>query len=232
MRAAAALLVALFALPARAADCALALILALDISSSVNAGEYAIQKDGLAAALRHPAVREALLSEPGSVQILVFEWSGWQQQDLIADWTRIGSEADIDALAGRVAGHKRFYSDFPTAIGRALLYGEAQFGRLLAPCARQVIDVSGDGVNNEDLSARTLRSMDRLRRVTVNGLVIAGAFPDPVAHYRDEVIGGEGAFMMIARNGFDDYPGLLQAKLLREISPPLFIGAAPAPAAR
>ena len=209
---------------ARAADCALALALALDISSSVNADEYEIQKGGLVRALRDPQVRAALLAEPGSIRILVYEWSGWQQQDLIADWTLIAGPEDIDRLAARVEARRRSYVDFSTAIGRALAWGEAQFTRLPVPCARQVIDVSGDGVNNDDLSPRTVRGMGGLERVTVNGLVIKGADPDPEAYYRTEVIGGPGAFLMVARNGFRDYPDLLIGKLLKEIEPPQFIG--------
>ncbi len=224
--AAAALFVALAASsqPARAADCALALALALDISSSVNADEYEIQKGGLVRAMRDPEVRAALLAAPGSVRILVYEWSGWQQQDLIADWTLIAGPEDIDRLAARVEARRRSYVDFSTAIGRALSWGEAQFARLPVPCARQVIDVSGDGVNNDDLSPRTVRGMGGLGRVTVNGLVIKGADPDPEEYYRTEVIGGPGAFLMVARNGFRDYPDLLIGKLLKEIEPPQFIG--------
>lgn len=208
------------------AECALALALALDVSSSVDAEEYAIQKGGLVAALRDRNVRAALLADPGSVRILVYEWSGWQQQDVVAGWVAIDGPGDIDALADRLAGHRRVYTDFSTAIGRALSWGEAQFSRLPEPCLRSVIDVSGDGVNNDDLSPRTIRGMGGLARVTVNGLVIRGAAPDPEPHYRDDVIGGPGAFLMVAEGGFRDYPDLLIAKLLREIDPPLFIGEA------
>ncbi|MEL7463976.1 MAG: DUF1194 domain-containing protein [Pseudomonadota bacterium] len=208
-----------------AAECSVALALALDISSSVNAREYATQKDGLAAALRHPKIAEVIERAPGPAQILVYEWSGWQQQDLIADWTRIADQRDLNDLAARIEAHERRYAEFSTALGEALSFGALQFRRLPETCARQVIDVSGDGVNNEGPSAGDLRGDPILARVTVNGLVIKGAEPDPEAHYREEVIHGPGAFVMIARNGFDDYPDLILGKLLRELEPPLFIGA-------
>lgn len=209
---------------ARAAECALALALAFDISSSVNAREYDIQKDGFVAALRHADVRTAILADPGSVRLAVYEWSGWQQQDLIVDWTVIETGADLDALAERMAAHQRRYAEFSTAIGRALEFGVRLFARLPAPCARQVIDVSGDGVSNAGASPADVRAAGRLSRVTVNGLVIKGATPDPEPYYRTEVIGGPGAFMIVARNGFTDYPDLILGKLLREIEPPVFVG--------
>lgn len=208
-----------------AAECSVALALALDISSSVNAREYAIQRDGLAAALRHPRVAEVIERAPGPAQILVYEWSGWQQQDLIADWTRVANARDLNALAARIEAHRRRYAEFSTALGEAVSFGARQFQRLPETCARQVIDVSGDGVNNEGPSAGDIRRAPFMARITVNGLVIKGATPDPEPHYREEVIHGPGAFAMIARNGFDDYPDLILGKLLRELEPPLFIGA-------
>ncbi|MEM7547356.1 MAG: DUF1194 domain-containing protein [Pseudomonadota bacterium] len=210
---------------ARAAECALALALALDISSSVNEREYAIQKDGLAAALRDPEVRAAALANPGSVWIAAYEWSGWQQQDMIADWQQISSAADLDALSARIEAHQRTYAVFSTAIGEGLQFGERLMSRLPKPCLREVIDVSGDGVNNEGLDPKRSRANGRLAGITVNALVIKGATPDPEPFYRDHVIGGPGAFMMIARNGFEDYPDMIIGKLVREIMPPVFIGA-------
>ena len=69
-----------------------------------------------------------------------------------------------------------------------------------------------------------LRDAGRLTDFTVNGLVIAGATPNPVPYYREKVLTGSDAFMMVARNGFEDYPDLIKGKLLKELRPPLFIG--------
>lgn len=214
--------IAVSALPARA--CALALAFALDISSSVNSDEYVIQKDGLASALRDAEVRELILAAPGSVTLMAYEWSGWQQQDLIADWTVIESAADLDIMAGRLNRHQRRYAEFSTALGRGLAYGAAQFARLPTPCAAHVIDVSGDGVNNEDTAPDLMRAEGRFFGLTINALVIDGATPDPVAYYRENVLTGPGAFMMVARNGFDDYPDLIKGKLVRELTPSLLLG--------
>lgn len=212
---------------ARAEGCAVALALALDISSSVNAREYAIQKDGLADALRNPLVAEVIRNAPGAAQIAVYEWSGWQQQDLIAGWTRVADGADLAALAARIEAHQRRYAEFSTALGRAAAFGARLFESLPEPCDRHVIDMSGDGVNNEGHDVATLRSDPAFGLITINGLVIKGATPDPEAHYREEVIQGPGAFVMVARNGFEDYPDLILGKLLRELEPPVFVSAAP-----
>ncbi|MEM8751511.1 MAG: DUF1194 domain-containing protein [Pseudomonadota bacterium] len=218
---------------AGAEPCSLAIALALDISSSVNAAEYQIQKGGLAAALRHPDVRRAILASPGVVKMIVYEWSGWQQQDVIVGWTSLSEPADIDALADQVDRHQRRYAEFSTALGEALEFGASLFDRLPQPCARKVIDVSGDGVTNQGPSPLPLRLTPAFRGLTVNGLVIKGASPDPEAHYRREVISGPGAFLVVARNGFEDYPDLIIGKLVREIEPPVYIGAAePAPGER
>ncbi|HKK35395.1 MAG TPA: DUF1194 domain-containing protein [Paracoccaceae bacterium] len=227
-RAAVAALAAL-APAAAAADaprpCRLALALALDISASVDAREYAIQIGGLAAALRAPDLREAILSQGGEVWLAVYEWSGWQQQDLIADWAPLRRPADIDALAARLDAHARPYADFSTSIGRALAYGADLFRRLPAVCDRRVIDVSGDGAHNDGVAPAEVRASGALAGITVNALVVAGAVPPPAPHYEREVLHGPGAFLLVARGGFADYPELIRAKLLREIRPPHLLGA-------
>ncbi|MEO1687725.1 MAG: DUF1194 domain-containing protein [Pseudomonadota bacterium] len=210
--------------PGEAPSCRLALALALDISSSVNSREYAIQLGGLAAALRAPDVQDAMLTQSGEVWIAVYEWSGWQQQDVILAWSPMRDVGDIAAAAARLEGHRRLYQDFSTALGKALRYGAELFRRLPVRCERQVIDVSGDGVNNDHETPAEAHASGVLRNVTVNALVIDGAYPSPVPEYRDHVIAGPGAFLMIARNGFSDYPDLIRGKLLRELQPEMLLG--------
>ena len=209
---------------AKAANCTLALAFALDVSASVNSREYDIQKGGLAAALRDPEIIEAILLDPGSIWFLAYEWSASLQQAIIRDWTQMRDPADIQRFAASLDAHNRRFGRSSTALGQGLSFGIRQFGALPALCDRSVIDVSGDGVNNDGVSPRTLRNDGRLAGVTINGLVIAGATPDPVPYYRENVIYGSDAFMMVARNGFEDYPDLIKGKLLKELRPPLFIG--------
>ena len=211
---------------AGATECKLALALALDISSSVNEREYAIQRDGLARAFRTSEVIEAMLTPKGTgVAVAVYEWSGYNQQDVVIPWTMVASEAAIRALADRLAAHRRPYSDLTTALGKAVEYG----ARLLAhapPCARRVLDISGDGENNDGVGPRHYRAQGKLDGITINALVITGAVPDPVPYYREHVIQGPGAFLALARD-YNDYPAVIIGKLLREMDEQLVLGEAP-----
>lgn len=204
--------------PAAAQTCPLALVLALDASSSVDAGEYRLQSQGLARALVDGQVRAAI-SNLGGVLMTAFEWSGRNQQVVIADWAFLDDDAAIVRFAGRLAGHPRTYVEFPTAIGYALGFAATRIARAPVNCARRVVDVSGDGVQNEGFSpALAYRAFD-FARITVNGLVIKGADPDPEPYYREQVLHGPGAFLEIAA-GYDDYARAIRRKLLRELGSP------------
>lgn len=217
---------ALVPAPAQAMACKLALVLALDISSSVNMHEYRIQLHGLADAFRVPQVREAILTPPGTgIAVYAFEWSGEVQQTQIAPWTLLGSAADIDAFADRLLAHTRSEHEQPTAIGRALEHAGHRLAE--APdCGRKAIDISGDGVNNDGPEAEDVRASGLLDGVTINGLVIQGAADDPVIYYRAQVMQGPNAFVALARD-FDDYRPVIVGKLLREIEQEMFVGQAP-----
>ncbi|RXV62250.1 hypothetical protein C6W92_11085 [Roseovarius sp. A46] len=220
----AALLAGLFAAPAEAA-CRLALVLALDVSSSVDAQEYDLQRKGLAAALDAPDIRHAILRGEGDVALAVYEWSGRDQQKLHLDWTILRSHADITRAAALLAGMERSTTEFPTALGSALGYG-AQVMTRAPECARRVIDVSGDGVNNEGFAPALAYRHFPFQNITVNGLVILGHDAAVLRHYRDEVLRGPGAFLEVA-DGFEDFRRAMARKLFREISD-IVLGALPA----
>ncbi|HUF87220.1 MAG TPA: DUF1194 domain-containing protein [Thermohalobaculum sp.] len=210
-------LVAAAAGPAQA--CRLALVFALDVSASVDEAEYRLQLEGLTQALADPAVRTAMLAHGdapgGTVALAAYEWSGARQQAMIAPWTAIRSEAGLDAFVGELAGHKRRYGEFPTAVGYALGYGAVLMRR--APvCARRVIDISGDGVNNDGFGpAAAYREFD-FEGVTVNGLVIGGGNLELISFYQLEVAHGPDAFVEVAAD-FADYARAMRRKLLREL---------------
>ena len=209
----------------RAAGCKLALVLALDISSSVNQREYRIQLQGLARAFRTPEVIEAILTPPGAaIAAIVYEWSGYNQQDVVIPWTMLDSEAVILDFAAILAAHRRPYTDLTTSLGKAVEYGASLFARA-PPCGRRVIDISGDGENNDGVGPEYFRAQGKLDGITINGLVVQGAYPDPVPYYREHVIQGPGAFVALARD-FYDYPAVMIAKLLREIDQEMILGAA------
>lgn len=196
--------------------CGLSLVLALDTSASVDAAEYRLQMTGLAQALRDRTIVQSIV-EAGGIQAMAFEWSGRFQHVDVVHWTVLRSETDVFAFAQAIERHERGYDEFPTALGFALGYGATQLRDAPLRCARAVIDVSGDGVNNEGYEpALAFKNFD-FANVTVNGMVIEGELPDPVAYYRKEVIYGPGAFVEVAA-GFEDYAAAMKRKLLREIN--------------
>ncbi len=210
--------------PAHAiAECKLALALALDISASVDNAEYRLQIEGLADAIEHPAVIDAILAPQGDhISVAVYEWSGYTHQTPIIEWSTLDSPGTIAAFASRLRNHSRPQGFLATAIGKAVEFGGALL-RSAPPCRRRVLDVSGDGVNNIGIDPQYFYRRGDLAGVIVNGLVIRGATPDPLTYYRSEVIFGPGAFVIVA-NGYADYRRAMRVKLIREIKPLLILG--------
>ncbi|WP_245566255.1 DUF1194 domain-containing protein [Stappia stellulata] len=212
-------LAALFS-PLSAMACPLALVLAIDVSSSVDASDYRLQMEGLGEAFGDREVVDAIVSN-GGMLVTAFEWSGRDKQVPIATWTWLDTPASVQAFAERLAGASRSYHRFPTALGYALGHAATQFARAPRACTRQVVDVSGDGVNNEGFSPPIAYRAFDFSRTTVNGLVIKGADPDPEDYYRRTVIRGPDAFVETAER-FSDYGVAMKRKLLREISGNVF----------
>ncbi len=207
------------------ASCRLALLLAIDVSSSVSPEEYALQQDGLAAALMSDDVSRAILnSSGGEVSFAVYEWSGRYQQSVVVDWTTLNTKASIEHAAAKISTHKRRFARYPTSMGFSLGYGAKLFEN--APtCSRKVMDVSGDGINNDGFGPRMAYHHFPFEDVTVNGLVIEGSDPDVEWFYESNVLWGHGAFLEVAQ-GFEDFERTRTRKLYREISN-IMIGQAP-----
>ncbi|QPM88898.1 hypothetical protein PSAL_001010 [Pseudooceanicola algae] len=198
------------------APCRLALVLALDVSASVDAEEYVLQRDGLAAALLLPEIRQAVLNGGGPVALAAYEWSGRQQQAIILPWTLLRSEGDLMRAASQIASAQRSHTGFPTASGYALGFGAGMLTR--APqCDRAVLDLSGDGINNEGFGPDLAYANFPFAGVVVNGLAILGPDDGVYDFYRDQVLHGPGAFLEIAR-GFEDFGQAMGLKLFREIN--------------
>ncbi|MGG7568536.1 DUF1194 domain-containing protein [Rhodovulum sp. DZ06] len=210
---------------AQTGACRLALAMALDVSSSVDAAEHRLQADGLADALLDPSVVEALLAPgpDGYVAIAVYEWSGRRQQALIADWALMDGVPAIQALAARVRAAPRSHADFPTALGYALGYGATLLAR--APdCRKRTIDMAGDGKNNDGFEPRHAYRAFNFNGITVNALVVGGTTrPSLMRYFRDEVLHGPEAFTEVAED-YSDFARAMRLKLLREVRPALVIG--------
>jgi hypothetical protein len=193
----------------------LALAFALDVSSSVDEAEHLMQRTGLASALQDPDVKQAILSRTMPVVLSAYEWSGEWRQSLLAGWNLIESDSDLTAFASSVLHPPRAETGFPTAIGAAVGFG-ANLLQEVPGCERLVLDVSGDGANNDGYPPKIAYRHFPISGVTINGLVIETPGSDVVEYYVTEVIRGPGAFVEVA-NGFEDYERAMKLKLLREL---------------
>lgn len=193
--------------------CETALLLAVDVSNSIDAGEYRIQTNGLAAALRDDTVRDAMVL--GQNAIAVMQWSGTGMQEMSITWRRISSYADMEALAADVAAMRRAYVGANTAIGEAVRVGIAQV-KTQSDCARLIIDVSGDGPDNAGTLVDHARRQAERAGVTINGLAIDGLGAATTTYYTRRLITSDG-FVETAR-GFTDFPRAIRVKIRREVS--------------
>jgi Protein of unknown function (DUF1194) len=216
------------AVPTGASACRLALLLALDVSSSVDPVEDRLQRSGLVAALTSPDVQTAFFAADQHVALAVYEWSGRYNQEMLLDWTLIDSPETLLTTAEIIARSTRSHNEFPTAMGYALGHGAKLF-QSAPPCLRKTLDMAGDGQNNEGFGPQIAYREFPFGEITVNGLVVNAAdFEGEVgliAFYRAEVLHGPGAFLVIA-DGFEDYERAMRQKLERELTPPA-IGALP-----
>lgn len=208
-------LLPLVLLPAHASACSLSLVLAMDGSASVDAREHTLQLNGLADALSDPEVVQAI-EAVGGIWVTSFEWSGRHQQLLQLRWSNLFDAASAASAAEILRRSPRGYTEFPTALGYALGHAATLMQKAPVPCVRKVIDVAGDGINNEGFGPESAYRAFDFQDITVNGLVISGDDETPVRYYRSQVIKGPGAFVEVAAN-YDDYAEAMKRKLLREI---------------
>ncbi|MBM3620410.1 MAG: DUF1194 domain-containing protein [Alphaproteobacteria bacterium] len=228
MRAAAG--VALAPLAAREAlagpmDVDLRLVLAVDVSRSVDAEEYELQKDGYARALTDQRIVDAITSGPlQRIGLCYVEWAGPQMQRTPIDWILIDSKASCERVAARISGLP-YEPHSWTGVGAAMRYAAGKFESGPFHSRRMVIDVSGDGRNNNGPPADIVRDELVAKNIVINGLPIVSDKPnfgrpperDLDRWYEENVIGGPGSFMMVA-NGFGDFARAVRNKLSREIA--------------
>jgi hypothetical protein len=207
----------------------LLLVLAADVSRSVDYQKFQLQREGYAAALSDPRVIEAIRSGPhGRIAVSFVEWSGFGAQRLVIDWTPISDVASARAFGDRVREAPRSFAD-RTSISGGIDFAVQQFERSSFDAGRRVIDVSGDGTNNAGRDVALARNDAVAKGITINGLVILSERPIPwnpehtnppggLAHYyRENVIGGPGSFVMVAED-FKSFGRALTNKLVAEIA--------------
>jgi hypothetical protein len=220
------LLTLLLALPVRAeTEVDLELVLAVDVSRSMSPADLEIQREGYAAALTSPEVLRAIAGGPlGRIGLTYVEWSGAGWQRIVVDWTLIGTPEDAREVADTIlfgaGGTLR-----RTSISGALLFSRDRLAASPFTAPRQVIDISGDGPNNEGPPVTEARDAVLAAGITINGLpLMRQDAPGDVWHierldlyYRDCVIGGPGAFVVPVET-WDAFPGAVRRKLVLEIS--------------
>lgn len=196
-----------------AAACDTALILAIDVSNSVDVGEYRLQVDGLADALVDPEIVAAMVH--GQVAIAIMQWSGVDKQILTTDWMQIRTEADATDLSLAARTTPRMITLSDTAPAEAIYFALELFAR--APeCRRQVIDISGDGTPNAGTDARLARNLAQTSGVTINGIAIEGMGRAISSYYRNALITRDG--FVVTADGHRDYHAAIREKLLRELT--------------
>jgi Protein of unknown function (DUF1194) len=208
------------------ADCRLALALAVDVSRSIDAADYRIQTDGLAGALEDRDIRKAIFGPEGEVALAIFYWSGPGYQDLVQPWVILDSPEALDQAIWAVRQTPRPEAPMATALGDALHYGVGLMAE--APtCDRRVIDVAGDGQNNQGISVARTYEREDFTGITVNGLAVGEHEADLLTYYQTQLIRGPGAFVEEAPRQ-TDYPAAIRRKLLRELQGPMIGGLGPA----
>jgi Protein of unknown function (DUF1194) len=215
---------------ARAEDSVdLLLVLAADVSRSVDAVKFQLQREGYAAALTSPRVIRAIQSGlQGRIAISFVEWSGAGAQAVMVDWTAIGSLAEAEAFVQRLLAAPRLFME-RTAIGAAIDFSVLQLARSPYKGLRRVIDVSGDGTSNSGRDVVDARNAAVAQGITVNGLAILSAVPlafNPqhthppgglLKYYEDNIIGGPGAFALAAES-HEHFGQHIASKLIKEIA--------------
>jgi Protein of unknown function (DUF1194) len=207
----------------------LLLALAADVSRSVDQQKFNLQRKGYAAAITNPRVIEAIRSGPhGRIAVCYIEWSGSISQNLLIDWTVISDAASARRFASQLAEAPRPFSDF-TSISAGIDFAVAQIERAPFEAKRRVIDISSDGEDN-NIGREVTEARDEAigKGITINGIVVRddtvlseNGSPYPTieleSYYRDNVIGGPRAFVMVAQD-FTAFGKVILNKLITEIA--------------
>ena len=201
--------------------CDLALVLAVDVSGSVDPQEYRIQMDGLAEALRDGIVAEALID--AQAWLTLVQWTGSSRQQTSIAWAQMTTFDAVEAFAERVTQEPRLWRNYSTAIGEALHYSLASFDDI-PDCRRKVIDVSGDGPNNDGRPVTMARDSAIEKGIIINGLPLMTTdgpsrwgIDDLDVYYERCVVGGPGAFVLPVTD-WADFPMAVRRKLILEIA--------------
>lgn len=202
----------------------LELILAVDVSRSMDEEELRLQRDGYVAAIAHPEIVAAIEGGVlGRIALSYVEWAGPEVQSVVLDWQVIDGPGAAAAFAAALAGApiQRFRG---TSIANSLAFLTPRFAGNGYDGTRRVIDVSGDGPNNMGLPVEAARDAAVAAGITINGLPIMIREPPGYlsidnldVYYEDCVIGGTGAFVVVVQSP-DKFAEAIRRKLMLEIA--------------
>ena len=207
----------------------LMLVLAADVSRSIDNEKFQLQREGYAAAISDQRVLGAIRSgRNGRIGVMFVEWSGVGSQRVLIDWTTIGDAEAAKGFGDRLLEAPRSFAD-RTSISGAIAFAMDQFARAPYAAARRTIDISGDGTNNSGANVTAARDTALAQDVTINGLVILSDTPLPWNpdhtnppggldnYYRTNVVGGPGAFVLVAEN-FHSFGEAIIKKMIAEVA--------------
>jgi hypothetical protein len=196
----------------------LQLVLAVDVSGSVSEQRFELQKQGYVAAFRSPKLLQAIASGSSrAIAVTMTQWTGPALQIQVVPWTRIADEASMHAFADAIGKAPRQLFGGGTSISGAIDHAMTLFPNAPFQGARRVIDVSGDGANNRGRLATEARDEAVRAGATINGLPILALEPGLDRYYWDYVVGGPGAFVIVAES-YETFADAVLKKLIIEIA--------------
>ena len=195
----------------------LSLVLAVDCSSSVDVADFKMQMDGIASALRDPSVHDAIAAGTRrQIALALVQWSTSRSQALTLRWRIVSSQQDLEEAAREIESAGRQSYPGGTGLAAAVEYSVALLQASSVMAERRIIDVSGDGADNDGGNAASARDQALALGITINGLPIVYDSAYILTYYHDQVIGGADAFLEPAANMLSFREAMLR-KLVREI---------------
>jgi hypothetical protein len=196
----------------------LQLVLAVDVSGSVNAQRFELQKMGYVAAFQNPRVLSTIVAGRNqAIAVTMMQWSGPFLQSQVVPWTVLKDESTVKGFAGAIESAPRMMYGGGTSISGAIDNAVTLFPGSPFQSERRVIDVSGDGSNNRGRSVTQARDEAVDAGIVINGLPILAFEPQLDQYFKDYVIGGPGAFMIAAKS-FETFAEAILMKLIIEIA--------------
>ena len=193
------------------------LVIATDVSPSIDSSEARLQREGIATAFSNPEVIEAIQGGAlGKIGVAAIDFSSREYNKIVSNWVVIHDKASALAFA-------EFMRNAPTSTGRHTSISDAiELAELLLEQntlegTKKVIDISGDGPNNWGRPTNLVRDEAVMKGIVINGLPIMGSATGLDTYYKNCVIGGPGSFMIIA-HGFQDFAQAIRNKLIQEIA--------------